>query len=66
MDIHIPILLNLQLQEIARQQEREIGEVIMSAITEYVEAQAGEREFRGRVQQTIDGHRWLLDELDKR
>lgn len=66
MDIHIPILLNLQLQEIARQQEREIGEVIMSAIADYVEAHTGEREFRGRVQGTIDRHRWLLDELDKR
>jgi predicted transcriptional regulator len=65
MDIHIPTLINLQLQELAQQQEREIREIIMDAITQYVEAHTNETQFRRRVQRAIDDHRWLLDELDK-
>lgn len=66
MDIHIPILINLQLQELAKQQEREIGDIIMTAIAQYVEQNTNETAFRGRVRQAINDHQWLLTELDKR
>ncbi len=65
MDIHIPTLTNLQLQEISRQQAREISEIITDAITQYVEAHTHESAFRQRVREAMVQHQWLLDELDK-
>jgi DNA-binding ferritin-like protein (Dps family) len=65
MDIHIPVLTNLQLQEIAKQQGREISDIITDAIAHYVEAHTHETAFRDRVRQAIVQHKWLLDELDK-
>jgi predicted transcriptional regulator len=66
MDIHIPVLINLQLQELAKQQERGIGDIIMTAIAQYVEQNTNETAFRECVRHAIDDHRWLLTELDKR
>ncbi|MFW5748159.1 MAG: hypothetical protein ACOCYT_00950 [Chloroflexota bacterium] len=66
MEIHIDTRINLQLQEISRQQEREISALIAEAIAQYVEQHTNETQFRAHVRQTIGAHRWLLDELDKR
>lgn len=66
MDIHIPLRINLQLQELSKQQDREISEIIMDAIAEYVEQHTQETRFRERVHQAMKDHKWLLDELDKR
>jgi len=66
MDIHIPVLINLQLQELAKQQEREISDILMDAIAQYVEQHTNESAFRERARQAISDHRWLLTELDKR
>ncbi len=65
MDIHIPLLTNIQLQELAKQQGREISALISEAIAEYVEAHTQERAFRENVRQSIHRHHWLLTELDK-
>lgn len=66
MDIHLSVKLNLQLQEIAKQQEREISAILMDAIAEYVERNTHEADFRAQVEQTMKTHHWLLDELAER
>lgn len=66
MDIHIPLRINLQLQELSRQQGREISEIIMDAIADYVEEHTQETHFRERTRRAMQDHKWLLDELDKR
>lgn len=65
MDIHIPTLINIQLQELAKQQGREISAIISDAIAEYVETHTQETAFREKVYQSIHNHHWLLTELDK-
>ncbi|GAB4342052.1 MAG: hypothetical protein Kow00117_21580 [Phototrophicales bacterium] len=66
MDIHLNLKLNLQLQEIAKQQGREISEILIDAIAEYVERNTQEQAFRAKVENTIATHRWLLNELAER
>jgi predicted transcriptional regulator len=65
MDIQLPTRIVLQLQEIARQQEREISDILQEAIAEYVERHTSETTFRAETQQVIEQHRWLLDELEQ-
>jgi hypothetical protein len=65
MEIQLPTLIVLQLQEISREQGREIGEILQDAIAEYVEQHTNESGFRAEVQQVMAQHRWLLDELNK-
>jgi predicted transcriptional regulator len=65
MDIHIPTLINIQLQELAKQQGREISMIISDAIAQYVETHTQETVFREQVRQSIQTHHWLLTELDK-
>lgn len=66
MDIQLDLRLNLQLQELARQQEREISAIIVDAIADYVERHTQETAFREAVRQMIAAHQWLLDELEAR
>lgn len=66
MDIHLSVKLNLQLQEIARQQGREISAILVDAIAEYVERNTHESAFRAKVQETLVAHQWLLAELAER
>jgi predicted transcriptional regulator len=63
MDLQLPDLITLQLQEIAREQEREIPAILLDAIAEYVERHTNERAFRQQVRDVIGEHTWLLDEL---
>jgi predicted transcriptional regulator len=66
MDIQLETRLVLQLQEIAKKQNRDISALLIDAIGEYVERQTDETAFRTRVRSLITTHKWLLDELDKR
>ena len=66
MDIQLETRLVLQLQEIAKKQNRDISALLMDAIGEYVERETDETAFRTRVRSLIMTHKWLLDELDKR
>lgn len=66
MDIQLPTLITLQLQEIAREQGREIPLILLDAIAEYVERHTNETAFREQVAATIHDHQWLLDELVER
>ena len=63
MDLQLPDLITLQLQEIAREQEREIPAILLDAIAEYVERHTNEHDFRQQVQDVIQTHAWLLSEL---
>jgi len=66
MDLQLPTRITLQLQEIAKVQEREIPEIILNAIADYVEVNTQETAFREQVQATMAAHQWLLDELADR
>lgn len=66
MDIQLETRLVLQLQEIAKKQEREIADILKDAIAQYVERETDETAFRMEVRDLIKTHKWLLDELDKR
>jgi len=66
MDLQLPTRITLQLQEIAKVQDREIPVIIMAAIAEYVERHTHETAFREEVQATMAQHKWLLDELAER
>jgi predicted transcriptional regulator len=66
VDIQLSTRIVLQLQEIARETEREISALLTEAIEEYVERRTNESQFRETVRQTISDHKWLLDELDQR
>ncbi|MCL4252206.1 MAG: hypothetical protein KJ043_00330 [Anaerolineae bacterium] len=66
MDIQLETRLVLQLQEIAKKQEREIADILKDAIAQYVERETDETAFRIEVRDLIKTHKWLLDELDKR
>ena len=66
MDIQLETRLVLQLQEIAKKQEREIADILKDAIAQYVERETDETAFRIEVRDLIQTHKWLLDELDKR
>jgi len=66
MDIQLNTRLVLQLQEIAKAQEREINELLVDAIEAYVEANTNESAFRASVRQAMTDHKWLLDELAER
>lgn len=63
MDLQLPDRITLQLQEIAREQEREIPAILLDAIAEYVERHTNEQAFRQQVQDVIQSHDWLLSEL---
>ncbi len=63
MDIQLETRIVLQLQEISRAQDREIDDLLVEAIAEYVEKHTNETAFRAEVRQAIGDHRWLLDEL---
>lgn len=66
MDIQLETRIVLQLQEIAREQEREISEILKDAIAEYVERHTNETAFRTAVREVIAEHEWLLHELVER
>jgi len=66
MDIQLETRLVLQLQEIAKKQERDISDILKDAIAQYVERETDETAFRIEVRDLIQTHKWLLDELDKR
>lgn len=66
MDIQLDVRTNLQLQEIAKKQGREIIDILKDAIIEYVEKYTEEATFTEEVQQVIHENQWLIDELDKR
>lgn len=66
MDIQLEDRIVLQLQEIARVQEREISDILKDAIAQYVEQHTNETDFRESVRATMQAHRWLLDELKDR
>lgn len=66
MDIQLELRLNLQLQELAKQQERQIGAIIVDAIAEYVDRHTDESAFREQVRAAMRDHQWLLDELETR
>jgi len=66
MDLQLPTRITLQLQEIAKTQEREIPAIILDAIAEYVERNTQETAFREQVREAITAHQWLLDELAER
>lgn len=66
MDIQLPTRITLQLQEIAREQEREIPLILLDAIAEYVERHTNETSFRKQIIATIHDHKWLMDELAER
>ena len=65
MDIQLSERIVLQLQEIAKTQEREINAILIDAIDEYVERHTNETAFRNSARDVIRDHQWLLDELDK-
>jgi hypothetical protein len=66
MDLQLDVRTNLQLQEIAKKQGREIIDILKDAIAEYVLKYSQEEEFTEDVRQVIQEHQWLIDELDKR
>lgn len=66
MDIQLETRLVLHLQEIAKQQQREINDILVDAIAEYVERHTNETAFRQTVRETMQAHQWLLDELKDR
>lgn len=66
MDIQLEDRIVLQLQEIAKVQEREISDILVDAIAQYVEQQTNASAFREVVQDAIQRHKWLLDELKER
>lgn len=63
MDIQLETRIVLQLQEIAKQQDREIRDLLIDAIDEYVERNTQETAFRQIVRDVMKEHQWLLDEL---
>ena len=65
MDIQLSKRIVLQLQEIAKTQDREINAILIDAIDEYVERHTSETAFRESARDVIGDHQWLLDELDK-
>ncbi len=65
MDIQLSLRVVLQLQEIAKQQGREINTLLIDAIDQYVEQNTQETAFRASIRRAVDDHQWLLDELDK-
>jgi len=66
MDLQLDARTNLQLQEIAKKQGREIVDILKDAIAEYVAKYAHEETFTTEVRQVIREHQWLIDELDRR
>ncbi|MEQ8674514.1 MAG: hypothetical protein RLP44_04325 [Aggregatilineales bacterium] len=66
MDIQLEERIVLQLQEIAKVQEREIIDILRDAISQYVEEHTNASAFREVVDETIQRHKWLLDELKER
>ena len=66
MDIQLEERIVLQLQEIAKVQEREISDILKDAIAQYVEEHTNASAFRAVVDDTIQRHKWLLDELKER
>lgn len=66
MDIQLTDRIVLQLQEIAREQDRPISDILQDAIAEYVARHTDEAAFREQVRAALVDHAWLLDELDKR
>lgn len=65
MDIQLETRIVLQLQEIAKQQQREIRDILVDAIAEYVERHTQETAFRQMVRQVIEEQAWLLNELNQ-
>ena len=65
MDIQLETRIVLQLQEIAKQQNREISEILVDAIAQYVEEQTNETAFRQSVREVLTEHQWLLDKLSE-
>ena len=63
MDIQLDTRLVLQLQEIAKDQNREINAILVDAIARYVEQETNETAFRQQVQAIMVEHKWLLDRL---
>jgi predicted transcriptional regulator len=66
MDLQLPDRITLQLQEIAREQGREIPAILLDAIAEYVERHTNELAFRQQIRDVMQEHAWLLDELVER
>jgi hypothetical protein len=66
VDIQLDTRIVLQLEELARQQDREIIDILRDAIAQYVREHTGEDHFRNRVRALVQEHRWLLQELDAR
>jgi predicted transcriptional regulator len=66
MDLQLETRIVLQLQEIARAQERPIIDIIRDAIADYVETHTQETAFREKVRGVVRDHHWLLAELEGR
>ena len=66
MDIQLEDRIVLQLQEIAKVQERDISAILKDAIAQYVETHTNEAAFRDVVRKTMHAHKSLLDELAER
>ena len=66
MDIQLKVKTVLQLQELAKIQEREISDILMDAIEHYVEQHTDESAFREKTRTIMHDHKWLLDELADR
>ena len=65
MDIQLETKTVLQLQEIAKEQDREISVILKEAIEFYVEEYTNETVFRETVRNIMETHQWLLHELEK-
>lgn len=66
MDIQLSTRVVLHLTEIARQQGREMNEILTEAIEQYVERNVHEADFRQLVREVMAEQKWLLDELAER
>jgi len=66
MDIQLKAKTVLQLQELAKIQEREISDILMDAIEDYVEQHTNESAFREQTRTIMHDHKWLLTELADR
>ncbi len=65
MDIQLETKTVLQLQEMSKEQDREISVILKEAIEYYVEQHTNETVFRETVRHIMEIHQWLLHELEK-
>lgn len=66
MDIQLSKRVVLQLEELADQQGREIDDLLVEAIEQYVKRNTHEDEFRESVRAALRDHHWLMRELAER